>query len=167
MRRWYQHFHSRNEVASGVERSRTDLIINIHFSHFWLHSLTLLLLKFFTVLFLNVSLQLKVTWSSISITDSSNMGKQDISSKMISCIWYNIEKKNKIRPSTLNNQPDMQQLSSNYKPTIQKTKKHYRAQGSLTCLIFSIPVAAMKSGSWKGCFSIPRFPWKSFQNTMR
>lgn len=29
-----------------------------------------------------------------------------------------------------------------------------------TCLIFSIPVAAMKSGSWNGCFSIPRFPWK-------
>lgn len=31
---------------------------------------------------------------------------------------------------------------------------------TLTCRIFSIPVAAIKSGSWKGCFSIPRFPWK-------
>jgi len=30
----------------------------------------------------------------------------------------------------------------------------------ITCLIFSIPVAAMKSGSWKGCFSIPLFPCK-------
>jgi len=30
----------------------------------------------------------------------------------------------------------------------------------ITCLIFSIPVAAMKSGSWKGGFSIPRLPWK-------
>jgi hypothetical protein len=34
----------------------------------------------------------------------------------------------------------------------------------ITCLIFSIPVAAIKSGSWKGGFSIPLFPCKINKN---